>query len=177
MIQDAWDRVDQMIMGLDIHMGYIVDCCTVEELTDNAAFEAYEENLQLRQTSSPLNVLANERGTLLRLLERDKFEDLPTAVPPENAGSGSGTSADATGNGGSTATGNGGTAGTSGAAAAGTSGGTNYRGKSVGAGGDEDDDSVLEVDDTAEGAATNNRLSWRVLSVIWSVGDVGIECC
>lgn len=75
----------------------------------------------------------------------DTFNELPSAVPPENSGSGTGTRSAAMGNGNSSATANGVTAGTSGAAATGNIGDTNDSVFACGTGDEEDDYSVMKV--------------------------------
>lgn len=65
----------------DIVAALYFDC-----LTNNTAYEEFEEEVPLQQPRSPLNILTHGCGALRRLLYRETFDDLPTLLLPENAG-------------------------------------------------------------------------------------------
>lgn len=84
-VRTVWDRAQQMVAQLDQHMQNIVAGREVEDLTDNPAFEEYEEDCPLQLPRSSVNVLAHERGAFRRTLDRDPFEDISTGVQPDGA--------------------------------------------------------------------------------------------
>lgn len=73
MVRMERDRADRIVAQLDHHMNNIIASSEVEGLTDNPAFEDYEEDCQLQLSRSQVNVLLHEPGPFCCMSDRDPF--------------------------------------------------------------------------------------------------------
>lgn len=80
MIHAAFAAMNAAAAQLDESMGEIVGGQEVPGLTNNAAFEAYEEDVPLQAPRSPWEIFAHERNALRQIVVDDPFEDFPTVV-------------------------------------------------------------------------------------------------
>lgn len=66
-------------------MGGIVAGRLVPNLTNNESFEAYEDDVPLQASATPVGIFHQERDALCQMADADAFEGLTTVTLPGNS--------------------------------------------------------------------------------------------
>lgn len=84
MVCDMRFRAGCLCAYLDLHISDIFAGRDFDGLTENAAFNAYDEDISLKDPVSVLKVFFYDIGALRSLLYHDQIDDLPTEAFWEN---------------------------------------------------------------------------------------------
>lgn len=86
MVRGTWERMECAAHVLNRNMGDIVADVEGAELTNNEAYEAYEDDVTLREPVTYIGIFRHEREAIRMMTDADPFEGLPTVTLVGGAG-------------------------------------------------------------------------------------------